>query len=84
MAIKMEDKVEVSLTVGEWNRVIDMLGDHPFKQSAAIIGQITQQVQAIISASTASLDEGGDYGGEWKEGKNGSARTRGQDAPREA
>lgn len=48
MTIRAEDKVLIGMTVMDWNAVLGMLGEHPFKIVAPIIGQITYQVQAAI------------------------------------
>jgi hypothetical protein len=48
------DKVAVSLTITEWNQILAMLSDQPFKAVAPLIGQITQQAQAAVAASEPS------------------------------
>jgi hypothetical protein len=49
--IRAEDKVAVALTVNEWNTVLNILGEQPFKVAASMIGQITGQVQTAITSS---------------------------------
>jgi hypothetical protein len=40
-----EDKVQIILTVNEWNTILTMLAEQPYKLSAALIQQIGAQAQ---------------------------------------
>jgi hypothetical protein len=42
--------VKVELPVAEWNQVIGLLAEHPFRIVAPIIGKIRSQAQAALNA----------------------------------
>jgi hypothetical protein len=43
--------VKVELPVAEWNQVIGLLAEHPFRVVAPIIGKIRAQAQAALNAA---------------------------------
>ena len=46
--------VKVELPVVEWNQVLAILAEHPFRIVAPIIGKIRAQAQAALNAQQAS------------------------------
>jgi len=42
---------KVEMTIGEWNTVMALLAEHPFKIVAPLIGKIQQQGQAALPAN---------------------------------
>lgn len=49
---KQERKITVSLTLSDWNTVLQGLNEMPFKVSSPIINSITMQAQAQLSDTT--------------------------------
>jgi hypothetical protein len=43
--------VKVELPVAEWNQVIGLLAEHPFRIVAPLIGKIQSQAQAAVLAA---------------------------------
>lgn len=50
-------RVSVTLTVAEWNVVMQSLGAQPFAQVAAIINQVKDQAEPQIVAANAVPEE---------------------------
>lgn len=48
------EKIEITLTVNEWNVVMSALGKMPFEQVVSVIGQVKEQAEKQINASTVS------------------------------
>ena len=47
-AVTNETPVSVRMTVAEWNQVIAVLSEHPFRVVAPLIGKIHGQAQAAL------------------------------------
>jgi hypothetical protein len=48
------EKIEITLTVNEWNVVMSSLGKMPFEQVVSVIGQIKEQAEAQIASPPTS------------------------------
>lgn len=53
--MNINDRVSITLTAGEWNNVMALLAEQPFKVSAPLINQIQQQ--AMMSTQGAQMDD---------------------------
>lgn len=51
------EKIEITLTVNEWNVVMSALGKMPFEQVVSVISQVKEQAEKQINASTVSEDD---------------------------
>jgi hypothetical protein len=43
--------VKIELQVGEWNQVLSLLAEHPFRIVAPLIGKMRAQAQAGLNAA---------------------------------
>lgn len=50
------EKLSITLTVAQWNVVMQALGDRPFAQVSSLIGEIKVQADKEIAAKQAEQD----------------------------
>jgi len=50
------EKLTVTLTVAQWNIVMQALGERPFAQVAGVIQEVKTQADAQLAGNAASAD----------------------------
>jgi hypothetical protein len=53
------EKISVTLTVAQWNIVMQALGERPFAQVAALIQEVKTQADAQLAEKAAGSDGSG-------------------------
>jgi hypothetical protein len=48
------DELAISLTIAEWNQILQILGEVPYRVVAPLIGKINEQAKAATMPAAAS------------------------------
>jgi hypothetical protein len=61
-----ETRVPVTLTAAQWNTVLQMLAEQPYRITAPLISEIQQQVQKFIADGDSYQHPAGRSPASWK------------------